>query len=153
MHFAKLLSLGLVLSACCTGKSDGNSPLYFSDPQTAVKQITVMLRDKDWTRLARYYDLTDSPIQRADLVSGAFFFTEKRPEVAHPAGFWRYKHPFAPGFAFKGTRELETPGVFEVTTEVEIDQGGGMVQRGVQFFLMRKSERGYQVMPHKAPVH
>lgn len=152
MKPAALLASVVLLGACQSAAGPDDGPLYFTDPQSAVRQITVLLKEKDWPRLARYYDLADSPVRRADLESGEFFYTEKRPEFAHPAGFWRYKHPFAPGFEFQATRELETPGVVEVTVEVEIDQGGGMIQRGVQHFLMRKSSRGYQVMPHKAPV-
>ena len=127
-------------------------PIYFSSPQEAVERISAMLRRKDWGKLARYYDLTDTPIDRATLNSGEFFYTDKRPEAAHPAGFWHYKHPFAPGFKFDSVRKLETPGVIEVTVKVEIDQGDGTPQRGIQTFLMRRSDKGYQVMPHKAPV-
>lgn len=135
-----------------SGKSFSSSGKYFSSPESAVEQITVMLKAKSWPELAKYYDLSDSPIDMADLVSGEFFYTDKEPEVRHPAGFWKYKHPFAPAFTFRETRELEEPGVIEVTVGVEIDQGGGMIQRGMQTFLMRKSDKGYQVMPHKAPV-
>ena len=125
---------------------------YFTDPESAVEQITVLLQDKNWPELTRYYDLSDSPIDRADLISGEFFYTDVEPPHAHPAGFWRYKHPFPPSFTFASTRELDEPGVIEVTVQVEIDQGGGMVQRGLQTFLMRKTEEGFQVMPHKAPT-
>ncbi len=137
---------------CHQYATSGRGPHYFENPSAAVEQITRMLGEKDWPELAKYYDLADSPIDHADLVSGEFFYTEERPAVAHPAGFWRYKHPFAPAFEFKSTRELEEPGVIEVTVGVEIDQGGGMIQRGLQTFLMRKSKKGYQIMPHKAPA-
>ncbi len=141
----------LILVGCRAARESAEGPMYFPTPQAAVEQISVMLREKDWPRLARYYDLTDTRVDRATLLSGEFFYTDEKPEVAHPAGFWHYKHPFAPGFKFASVRELDEPGIIEVTVEVEIDQGGGMIQRGIQTFLMRKSDNGYQVMPHKAP--
>lgn len=136
----------------CNNHSSAVNPMYFANPDSAVKQITVMLENKDWSELSRYYDLTGSPIDRATLISGEFFYTDERPDVAHPAGFWHYKHPFPPAFKYCSSRNLEEPGVIEVTVEVEIEQGGGMIQRGMQTFLMRKTDKGYQVMPHKAPV-
>lgn len=141
-----------LIIGCGQSATTNSGGKYFTSPSVAVEKMRVMLKDKNWAELAGYYDLTDSPVKREELVSGEFFYTEKRPEAAHPAGFWKYKHPFAPAFKFKATRELETPGVIEVTVEVEIDQGGGMIQRGMQTFLMRKSDKGYQVMPHKAPA-
>jgi hypothetical protein len=143
--------LCVLVVGCGETTTTSDAGKYFASPSAAVEQITVMLEEKNWPELTKYYDLADSPEDRADLVSGEFFYTEEQPEVAHPAGFWKYKHPFSPAFEFKSTRELEAPGVIEVTVGVEIDQGGGMIQRGLQTFLMRKSDKGYQVMPHKAP--
>ena len=143
--------LGLFLAGCITSPRPTDGARYFASPADAVEQITTMLERQDWPELARYYDLSDSPEDPATLISGAFFYTDEEPPVAHPAGFWRYKHPFAPGFEFHSTRELDEPGVIEVTVMIEIDQGAGMIQRGIETFLMRRTKRGYQVMPHKAP--
>lgn len=148
---AIIIAICLLLLGCNNHFSVTN-PMYFTSPESAVEQITVMLENKDWSELSRCYDLTDSPIDRATLISGEFFYTDERPDVAHPAGFWHYKHPFPPAFKYGSSRNLEEPGVIEVTVEVEIEQGGGMIQRGMQTFLMRKTDKGYQVMPHKAPV-
>ena len=137
---------------CRQSATSSRGTHYFESPSVAVEQITRMLEEKDWPELAKYYDLAESPIDRADLVSGEFFYSEEKPAVVHPGGFWKYKHPFAPAFEFKSVRELEEPSVVEVTVSVEIDQGGGMIQRGLQTFLMRRSEKGYQIMPHKAPA-
>ena len=142
----------LALIACSSQSTVSDSGKYFQSPESAVEQTTVMLKEKNWAALADYYDLSDSPVERSTLISGEFFYTDERPASAHPAGFWHYKHPFPPAFKFQSTRNLEEPGVIEVTVHVEIDQGGGMIQRGMQTFLMRKTENGYQIMPHKAPV-
>jgi hypothetical protein len=143
--------LCLFLAGCITCPRATSGAKYFTSPAEAVERITTMLERKDWPELARYYDLSDSPEDPARLLSGEFFYTDQQPPVAHPAGFWRYKHPFAPGFEFHSTRELDEPGVVEVTVMIEIDQGAGMIQRGIETFLMRRTKRGYQVMPHKAP--
>jgi len=148
-----IIALPSMLAVGCSNPlTSSGQAKYFSSPAVAVEQIRVMLREKKWAELADYYDLTDSPVDRADLISGEFFYTEEAPLVAHPAGFWKYKHPFAPAFEFKSVKELEEPGVVEVTVAVEIDQGGGMIQRGLQTFLMRKSQKGYQIMPNEAPA-
>ncbi len=144
--------------------ADGDDPAYFDSPRQAVEQITAMLEAKDWPALAHYYDLEGSGIDRAQLVSGEFFWRTERPEVSHPAGFWRYKHPFSPGFhyAWSGSEvgianimaapDADTPegdpGIVKVVLEVEIEQGAGEpVQRGFSEFRMRRSERGYQILP------
>lgn len=142
----------LVFVGCNSHSSGSGGGKYFKSPGSAVEQIAVMLDEKDWAKLAGFYDLSDSPIERSTLISGEFFYTDEKSASAHPAGFWHYKHPFAPAFKFQSTRDLDEPGVIEVTVQVEIDQGGGMIQRGMQTFRMRKTENGYQVMPHKAPV-
>ena len=155
MTLVKMVTVGIVCilaAGCRETASRADAPKYFASPASAVERISSLLEEKNWPELARYYDLTGTPMDRADLVSGEFFYTDQEPAAAHPAGFWHYKHPFAPAFKFKSTRELEEPGVIEVTVGVEIDQGGGMIQWGLQTFLMRKTEQGYQVMPHKAPV-
>jgi hypothetical protein len=140
---------GLLLFGCSIDSSLDYNPMYFTGPASAVEQIAIMLKTKDWTELANHYDLTDSLINRSELVSGEFFYTDVEPPNAHPAGFWRYKHPFPPAFKYYSSRDLEEPNIIEVTVQVEIDQGGGMVQRGLQTFLMRKTIKGYQILPDK----
>lgn len=126
------------------------SLLYFESPQQAVAKIKVMLDNKSWSTLSRHYDLTGSGIDRATLASGEYFYTTERPAVAHPGGFWRYKHPFAPAFDFHHVEETSEPSTVKVVVSIEIDQGAGSpVQRGFQSFKMRKSTNGYQILPEK----
>ncbi|MHC4579266.1 MAG: hypothetical protein ACYTFD_20215 [Planctomycetota bacterium] len=143
--------LAAALTACAS--TAATDALYFDDPPSAVPAITKLLEAKDWQTLARYYDLEGSNLERADLESGAFFYTDQRPESAHPAGFWRYKHPFAPGFTYLESRDLEPVGLVEVVVAIEIDQGAGSPpQRGLESFLMRRSPAGYQILPGEAPT-
>ena len=127
------------------------SPLFFESPEMAIPVIKKLLVFSDWKTLSRYYDLKDSDVKIEKLLSGDFFIRNEKPELAHPGDFWKYKHPFAPSFNFKQVRELEIIGVFEVTVGIDIDQGDGMIQEGFQVFLMRKSAKGFQILPGWIP--
>ena len=120
--------------------------LYFESPAEAVSKTAELLSKKDWETLSRYYDLSETEIAESELTSGKFFVTEEEPEIAHPAGFWRYKHPFAPGFKYQMYETLENNEI-RVWVFIEIDQGDGMVQEGRQSFIMKKSDEGYQIRP------
>ena len=120
----------------------------FNNPQDAVTEIALMLRNENWKELASYYDLKGSQVERGSLVSGEFFIRHTRPKSAHPGGFWRYRHPFAPEFDFGWVERSEDSGdIVEVIVTIEIDQGGGMMQRGIDSFLMRESDCGYRILP------
>lgn len=125
--------------------SDGR---YFDSPEQAVTMITKMLRRDDWRALASYYMLEGSTVSRSALVSGDYFIRRDRPEAAHPGGFWRYRHPFPAGFEFGWVKPMNgTDDIIKVNVTIEIDQGGGMMQRGIDTFLMRKSQYGYKIVP------
>ena len=148
-----LLLLFTLLTSTCwlysQADNDTNTmnPLYFESPEKAVNEIRKLVVASDWKTLSRYYDLTDSDTKLEELLSSDFFIREERPQVVHPGGFWRYKHPFAPAFKFNYASELEKSGIYEVTLGIEINQGDGMIQKGIQTFRMRKSEKGFQVLP------
>jgi len=121
-------------------------PAYFPDPKTAVAETARLMRARSWAELARYYDLSGTDIAIGDLLSGRFFMRDKPPSFGHPAGFDRYIQPFAPAFSYLSHQSIGD-GLVEVTVHVEIDEGGGMVQRGLDSFRMRKSAKGYQLLP------
>jgi len=121
---------------------------YFASPQASVPVITRLLKAKDWQTLASYYDLSGSDVDTQSLKDGSFFLNEKRPQMAHPAGFWRIKQPFAPGYVFQSAKAMED-GQTEVTVMVEIDEGGGLVQRGYDTFRLVAHPEGYQLLPKK----
>lgn len=121
---------------------------YFASPAQAVDAIRELLRDEDWATLASYYDLGGTNIDRATLLSGAFFVRNERPEAAHPGGFWRFKQPFPPSFQFAFASPADAAGVVTVEVSITIDQGGGEpVQEGRQQFRMRQSAQGFQILP------
>jgi hypothetical protein len=119
--------------------------LYFESPEQAVAITSQLLRDEQFERLSRYYDLTGTGIDRAQLASGDFFVRRERPEAAHPGGFWKYREPFAPGFAYESHSVDDDIATVRVT--IAIDQGDGMIQRGESSFRMRKGDRGWQLLP------
>ena len=75
---------------------------------------------------------------------------------AQPAGLAGRWQPFAPGFTYAGAEPGPEPGTVSVIVLRQIDQGGGMTQRALDAFPMRKSARGYQILPrpvsHEAPA-
>jgi len=120
--------------------------MYFESPKQAVEVISDLLSKGDWKTLSRYYDLSGTETSRRDLESGRFFLREQKPEASHPGGFWRHRHPFAPGFEYHFHHD-EGKDTVVVSLRIEIDQGAGMIQEGRTVFKMRKSAPGYQVLP------
>jgi hypothetical protein len=100
--------------------------------------------------LAGYYDLSNSEIKLSELESGDFFIRKERPEVAHPAGFWRYKHPFAPGFKFKSAQPTDNDAIYIVEVSISIDQGpDSPEQTGLSYFYMIQSDKGWKILPDR----
>ncbi|MFQ5354507.1 MAG: hypothetical protein ACE5DR_06120 [Thermodesulfobacteriota bacterium] len=125
----------------------GEDMAYFRDPSQAVDSIKTMLISRNWKSLAGYYDLSRADnLDREAMISGDYFIRKERPEVAHPAGFWKYKHPFAPQFSYLSHRTFSED-IIEVTVYIEIDEGGGMTRRGMQSFHLQKSSKGYKLLP------
>jgi len=121
---------------------------YFSSPAEAIPIITELLEKKNFKILAQYYDLSNSEIERSDLESGDFFIQKDRPETAHPAGFWRYKHPFAPGFKFNRVQPTAKKDIYIVEVSIVIDQGADTPQQsGLSYFYMIKSDKGWKILP------
>lgn len=125
---------------------------YFASPEEAIPIISGLLGKKDFKTLARYYDLSESEIKLSELESGDFFIRKKRPEVAHPADFWRYKHPFAPGFTFSHVRSTPKDAVYMVEVSITIEQGLDRPEQvGLSYFYMVKSDKGWKVLPDQVP--
>jgi len=136
------------LYGCVTaaGRPNGTAARYFASPEEAVTVTTELLKKEDWATLSRYYDLTGSNVTRSDLESGRFFVQTETGGIHHQ-GFARYRHPFPPGFRFDRINATADPNVVAVVVSVSIDQGGGVKQRGATEFKMRKSAKGYQILP------
>jgi hypothetical protein len=127
----------------------GAEPLYFESVEKAVATAGELLRKNDWPTLARYYDLAGSDVKAEDLENGEFFIRKERPANADPAGFWKTKHPFPPGFTFDRVEKTDDAAVMRVHVKIEIDQGGGPKQRSLASFAVRKSAKGFQILPPK----
>jgi hypothetical protein len=123
--------------------------LYFSSPQHAVETSTTLLKARDWPTLARYYDLQGSPLTRAELAQGPFFYSDRVEGFQHPSGASKFKHPFAPGFSLMRTEPTQQPDTIKAIMLLEIDQGDGRTQRGMSAFLLRKHAAGWQILPEK----
>ena len=126
----------------------GNDPAYFRTPMEAVEILSNLLSASDWKTVARYYDLSGTGIRREELESGRFFLPShpprKPPFMRNPG----IRRPFAPGFKYE-RHTLDGRGNVSVYLKMEIDQGGGMTQRSLSAFKMRKSGSGYQLLPEE----
>ena len=118
---------------------------YFKTPETAVRRINRLMDEKDWPRLAQFYDLSGSGVDVSDLQNGSFFYDETRG--GHASGIDRYAHPFAPGASLLAVRASEIADVFEIDVELEIDQGDGSAQSLIQTFYLVRDPEGYRVLP------
>ena len=120
---------------------------FFSSPQESVEIITQLLGDEDWETLSSYYRIESQSRPLLDsLLSGDYYVRKEPPETAHPAGFWKYRHPFPPGFTYAWHEALEED-VIRVHVAIEIDQGDGTTQQGQASYLMIRSRKGYQLLP------
>jgi len=118
---------------------------YFKSPQEAVEGISKLLRNRDWVSLSRYYYLKDSDIDITELESGNFFIKKEQAEVSHPL-LGDIRQPFDPAFKYDSHRGGPGDTVF-VKVSVKIDQGDGMIQEGFDFFKMKNTPKGLQVLP------
>jgi hypothetical protein len=129
-------------------QKDLSNSYYFSSPSISIQIISELLVEKKFKILAKYYDLSNSKIKLSELESGDFFIQKERPEVAHPAGFWRYKHPFAPGFTFSSARVTANDAIYIIEVSISIDQGMDFPKQiGYSHFYMIKSEKGWKILP------
>jgi hypothetical protein len=137
----------IYLSACVPQTGQAFHPRYFASPQESVERISELVRNKDWTVLSEYYDLAGANLSRQKLQSEEFFMRTERPANGDPTGFWRYRHPFPPGFVYLTVQPTKDPNVITVTVFREIDQGGGSIQKVLAEYQMRKTATGYQILP------
>jgi len=129
-------------------QKDRSKTYYFSSPTEAIQIISELLEKKNFKILAKYYDLSNSEIKLSELESGDFFIRKDRPEIAHPAEFWSYKHPFAPVFKFNSVQTTAKDAVYIVEVSISIDQGSDSPKQiGLSYFYMVKSDKGWKILP------
>ena len=127
--------------------SDSATVKYFSSPRDAVPIITGALRNADWMLLAQYYDRTGTGLREVDLQDSSFYLQDVKPQKIHPGLDWKYRQPFTPGFQFDRVEEKPDPSIVNVHLIVDVGKGGGLIQRGLSEFRMRRSAGGYQILP------
>ena len=120
---------------------------FFGSPEESAARIDRLLRDEDWKTLADFYDLAASGVDKSELTSGRYFLRTERPQEWHPGLAWKYREPFTPGMTFDHVESTSDPSVVRVVVVRRIDQGGGMPQRVMDDYRLRKSARGYQLLP------
>ncbi len=124
----------------------GTGKLYFKTPMDAVEVLSSLMSASDWETIARYYDLSATAVKREELESGRFFLYSDPPPGPPFMRKPGIRRPFAPGFKYE--RHAPDGGdTVRVYLKMEIDQGGGRVQRSLDAFKLKKSDAGYQVLP------
>jgi hypothetical protein len=98
---------------------------YFVSPEAAVTAINDLIREQDWNGLSTYYDAKGSAA------------TDSKP-------------PYLAGSRFVSTLPTADASIVEVTVELDIPQGGGMVEKGMGTFRMVHTMNGYQI--HREPA-
>ncbi len=121
--------------------------LYFSSPQESVDVVSALLLEENWEDLTSYYNLDSASSDLKDsLLIGSYFIQTKKPETVHPGSYWKYKNPFPPQFKYL-SHSLISETKVKVDVIIEIDQGMGMVQNGLDSFYLIKSKKGFQLLP------
>lgn len=124
--------------------------LFFPGPEESVEIITGLLLSEDWRTLSGYYIIDGNQELLDSLLSGDYFIRREMPEVTHPGGFWKYRHPFSPGFKYH-SHEQVADDLVKVNLIIEIDQGDGMIQVGKSSYLLKRFLEGYKIMPGVLP--
>ncbi len=143
--FLGLISITTLLFSQDNTEINNMNALYLESPESAIPIIRELLLASDWETLSRYYNLKGSDIKLEELLSGNFFINEEKPEVAHPGGFWKYKHPFPPAFSYRSSTQINDT-IYQIMMEIEIDQGDEDTQYGWMGFFMIQSESGYRIL-------
>mgnify|MGYP006286924711 CR=1 FL=1 len=158
MRCQVLIAIAAVVLAVCQTSSpsnmmttSGNTSAFFESPEQSVPRIAEMLRQSAWEKLARYYDLSGSRIDRSELTSGRYFLNAPADarEMPPPENeLARYRHPFHPSYRFRGLRSTDDPNVVIVELILEVDQGAGAPpRRSIDEFPMVHHPEGWQVLP------
>ena len=116
--------------------------LYFATPEQAVEQINTLLNDKDWYVLTMCYDLEGSGVAREELISGEFF-TDSDNELDNRLII---KQPFTPGYSYLSHKQINEDKV-RVSLSVEADKQEQIEGNELQYFFLRKTNLGYQILP------
>lgn len=103
----------------------------FSSPEEAVERIDAWLRERNWDALTACYD-GEAPAT----------FHERRPG-GHPSGADNWT-PFPPGWRYLD--HAVEGDVARVRVGIDIDQGGGFVQRGWAEFRLRRTSAGWKLL-------
>lgn len=128
---------------------------YFESPTYAVIVVNQLLEKRAWSTLAKYYHLDASGPKLEELTSGRFFYTTESSGPQDPMGFWKYRHPFPPGFAYDSHEELNND-ILKVHVAIDVldeplpgaPPDTPAVMRTVRaFHLHYTAGRGFKLLP------
>lgn len=118
---------------------------FFPTPESAVKRINQMLEQHAWSRLARYYDRSQSKVTNDQLRSGAYF----AGNLAVPPEGPRLR-PFPPGWRFLYAEPAHTENIVRVVVAPPGEASPEPDE--TQSFYLQRFPEGYRILPPDAPV-
>ena len=136
------LPRGGMLREMHTAGPDGVTAFFLS-PEAAVTRINQMLDAHEWTKLARYYDFSQSAVRPDQATSGAYF----AGGLAIPPEGPR-ERPFSPGWQFLYAEPTTTEGLARIV--VARPGAAGPQPSETQSFLMERFPEGYRILPADA---
>ncbi len=137
---------GEALRALRTAGPDGVTA-FFPSPEAAVIRINRMLDAHEWTKLARYYDFSQSVVTRRPGDVRRLF--RRRPSRSRPRD--RGRGRFRPGGIISTRSRPAAEGVVRIVVAAP-----GVVDPApeeTQSFVMERSAEGYRIVPPDAATH
>lgn len=112
-------------------------PLFFQTPKESVGIISQLLKEEDWTTLARYIDTDSTQLDDDELISGKYFIEDSVVEKHH------YK-PFDPELHFLSSHNVDDICVVEL--EKDISDNQEVCTKATAFFFLHKEDKGYRIV-------
>jgi hypothetical protein len=142
----KTVLLGAILAlGACTYGPRGGTARAFASPEDAADQVRAMLRDRDWSLLASYYDLSGAAVGRDDLESGRYFVVPEQRGGVPANGMAAPTRPFHPDMIFDRLMPTDRPDEVIVMMTLPLDRAGSDAPT-VSYFRMRRTSDGWRLI-------
>lgn len=111
---------------------------YFKTPQTAVLTTSRLLEERDWKKLAQFYDQRDSSIDYQTLADGSYFRIDSKTRSLI--------RPFPPEYRYLEILGTEFEDVYEIVVgKTEADDQ----HDALQFFYLKRYPEGYRILANR----
>ena len=108
---------------------------YFKTPQTAVLTTSRLLEERDWKKLAQFYDQKDSSVDYQTLLDGSYFRIDSKNRSLI--------RPFPPGYHYLKILGTEFEDVYEI---VVVEAADKEQHEAPGFFYLKRYPEGYRIL-------